>query len=122
MTVVLGNNSFRNYTEETLKNPAIRELAKKVRFEVDPEAEANYPQKRMAGVVVKLKNGTTYQEKTEYSKGMPENPFTDQELRDKVRDLSSVVLPKQQVESIIEMVDSLEDLDNVHILARMLCR
>jgi len=122
MTVVLGNNSLRNYTEKALKNRAIRELAKRVRFEVDPEAEANYPQKRMGGVVVKLKNGTTYQEKTEYAKGMPENPFSDEELRDKFRDLSSVVLPKQQVESIIEAVDCLEDLDDVHMLARMLCR
>lgn len=122
MTVVLGNNSLRNYTEKTLKNRSIRELAKRVRFEVDPEADANYPQKRMGGVAVKLKNGTTYQEKTEYAKGMPENPFTDEELRDKFRDLSSVVLPKQQVESIIEAVAFLEDLDDVHMLARMLCR
>jgi len=122
MTVVLGSNSLRNYTEKMLKNKVIRELAKRVRFEVDPESEANYPQKRMGGVAVKLKNGNTYREKTEYAKGMPENPFTDEELRDKFRDLSSMVLPKQQVESIIEAVDCLEDLDDVHRLARMLCR
>lgn len=122
MTVVLGNNNLRNYTEKTLKNKAINELAKKVRFEVDSEAEANYPQKRMGGVVVKMKNGTIYKEKTEYAKGNPENPFSDEELRNKFRDLSSVVLTDQQVDSIIEAIDCLEELDDVHLLARMLCR
>lgn len=122
MTVVLGNNLLEAYTQETLKNGSIRELAKKVRFEVDPEAEANYPQKRMGGIVVKLKNGTKYQEKTEYAKGMPENPFTAEELRNKFRALSSVVLPKQKVEGIIEAVDSLENHDDVNTLANMLKR
>jgi 2-methylcitrate dehydratase PrpD len=121
MTVVLGNNNFRNYTEETLRNPAIRELAKRVRFEVDPEAEASFPQKRMAGVIVKLKNGATYREKTEYAKGMPENPITPKELRDKFRDLSSMVLQKQQVEKAIETLDSLEKLDKIRFLIRTLC-
>lgn len=122
MTVVLGNNILGNYTEKTLNNTAIRELAKRVRFEVDPEAEANYPQKRMGGIVVKLKNGTTYQEKTEYAKGMPENPFTDGELRDKFRSLSSVVLPQKKVDGIIEGIDSLEEYDDIHRFARMLSR
>ncbi|MFC2065942.1 MmgE/PrpD family protein [Chloroflexota bacterium] len=120
MAVVLGNNNFRNYTEETLKDRSIRELAKKVRFEVDPEAEANFPQKRIAGVAVKLKDGTTYREKTEYAKGMPENPFTTEELRDKFRDLSSMVLQQQQVEKAIETLDSLEKLGNIHMLVRTL--
>lgn len=120
MTVVMGDNFLENYTEETLKNEAIRELAKRVRFEVDPEADANYPQKRMGGIVVKLKNGTAYKEKTEYAKGNPENPFTAEELRDKFRNLSSVVLPEQKVERIIEAVDFLEDIDDVNTLARML--
>jgi len=122
MTVVLGNNDFRSYTDEILKNGAIRNLAKRVRFEVDPEAEANYPQKRIGGVAVKLKNGSTYQEKTEYAKGNPENPLTDKELKDKFRDLSSIVLPKQQVEGIIATVDSLEVLEDVSVLAKMLRR
>ncbi len=122
MTVVLGNNNFRNYTEENLKNKAIRELARKVKFEVDPEAEANFPQKRMAGVRVTLKNGKTYKEITEYAKGMPENPFTAKELRGKFTDLASTALPDKQVKELIEMIDSLDELDNLYMLSRKLVR
>ena len=61
-------------------------------------------------------------EKTEYAKGMPENPFTPQELRDKFRDLSSIVLPKVRVEELIKTIDSLEDMDDVRVLSRMLAR
>lgn len=122
MTVVYGGNSLRNYTEKALENRAIRELAQKVRFEVDPEAEAKYPQKRMGGVVVRLKNGATFKEKTEYAKGNPENPFSDQEVHAKFRDLSSMVLPPKQVESIIEAVESLDALDDINRLGKMLCK
>lgn len=122
MTVVLGGNSLRNYSDKTLKNRKIRELAKKVRFEVDLEAETNYPQKRMGGVVVKLKNGTTFKEKTEYAKGNPENPFSDEEIHAKFCDLSSMVFPMDQVSSIIEAIDSLDELDDINWLCKMLCR
>jgi len=52
---------------------------------------------------------------------MQENPVTAEELRDKFRDLSSMVLRKQQVEEAIEALDSLEKPDNIHMLVRTLC-
>jgi 2-methylcitrate dehydratase PrpD len=122
MNVVLGSNSFAHYTDEVLKNQEIRELAKKVRFEVDPEADAKFPHKRIAGVIIKLKNGAVYTQKTEGAKGLPQNPLTDTEVRDKFRDLACVAVPKPRAEAIIKTIDSMETLGDISELVKLLVK
>ena len=57
-----------------------------------------------------------------YPKGDPENALSWDELKDKFRDITRPVFPEQKLskqEDIIEMVDGLEELDDVRILARI---
>ena len=120
MCVVKGRNSFRDYTEENLKDPYIKALAKRVRLEVDDEVQAMFPQKRAVRVTVRLKNGTTYQEKLEGARGTPVNPMPRAEVEDKFRDLATVVMPCSQVEEIIKVVGSLDEVQNISTLCKLL--
>ncbi|MFC1974408.1 MmgE/PrpD family protein [Chloroflexota bacterium] len=122
LTLIKGSNSLKDYSEENLKDAELLSLAGKVRIEIDKEANTVYPLKRGDLVTIKLKNGTSYQERVYYPKGWPENPMTKEELEDKFRGLASVVLPEDRVEEIIKVVNRLEDVGEVCTLMGLLIR
>ncbi len=64
---------------------AIVALARKVRVVEDPALTAESPQKRIAIVTVNMKNGTSRVSRVDYAKGDPENPMTEEELKEKNR-------------------------------------
>jgi 2-methylcitrate dehydratase PrpD len=120
MCVVKGSNDFRVYTEENLKDPEIKALAKRVRLEVDDQVQAMFPQKRAVRVTVKLKDGTSYEERLEGARGTPVNPMPRGEVEDKFRDLASVVLPDARIEEIIKVVEDLVELRDITALSKLL--
>jgi 2-methylcitrate dehydratase PrpD len=120
MYVVKGSNGFRDYTEEKLKDPDIRALARRVRLEVDDEVQAMFPQKRAVRVTVRLKNGATYQEKLDGARGTPVNPITRGEVEDKFRDLATVVLSRSQAEEVIKLVEDLDGVRSISALCKLL--
>jgi 2-methylcitrate dehydratase PrpD len=120
MAVIKGRNGFRDYTEENLKDPDIKAFARRVRLVMDDEIQAMFPQKRAVRVTVKLKNGTTFQEKLDGARGTPVNPMTRAEVEDKFRDLATVVLPGSRVEEIIQVVEALDEAKSFAVLCRLL--
>ncbi|MBI2859488.1 MAG: MmgE/PrpD family protein [Chloroflexi bacterium] len=120
MNVVKGSNDFKDYNEENLTDPQIRQLVKRVRLEVDPEIEASFPAKRAIRMTIKLKNGSVYEQKLEGARGTPENPMSHDEVKEKFRSLATVVLPDQQVNKLIAVVESLESLGNLSTLSKSL--
>ena len=120
LTLIRGSNWFDDYTEETIRDQKILNLAKKVTMEIDPEVERDFPAKRAARVTVKLKNGTAYQEKVDYCKGLPQNPLTRKELEQKFRGLASAVADKDRVEEIISVVHGLEKQNDTSALISLL--
>jgi 2-methylcitrate dehydratase PrpD len=120
MCVVKDGNGFYDYTEENLKDPDIKKLAERVRLELDKEVDAAYPATRAARVTIKLKNGTSHQEKLDGPKGSPENPVARNEVVSKFRNLTGMILSGDRVEKIIKSVEELDDLGNISTLCKML--
>lgn len=122
LRLVKGGAGFREYTEENLWDPQVRRLAQRIRLERDEEMDRLYPDKQSAHVTVLLKNGTKYEARVDSAKGTAENPLSSEELQDKFRNLSTVVLPANRVEEIIGVVNKLEALPDVSELAGMLVK
>lgn len=118
--VVKGGNGFREYSQDNLRDPAVLEMAKRIRLEVDDEVDAAFPAKRPIRMTVKLKSGIKYEQWLAGPKGTPENPMTYDEVKDKFRGLATVVLPREKAEKIIDTVDELDSLDNISSLSRLL--
>jgi 2-methylcitrate dehydratase PrpD len=108
VTMIRGTNGFKDYTEQTLRDPDVLKMADKVKLEVDKEIDADYPGKRGARVTVKLKGGASYQAKVDHCKGIPQNPMTVQEFEDKFRGLASVAVSPSQAEDILALVKTLD--------------
>ena len=68
-------------------DPKIADFAKKVEVREDSQLTELSPGKRVAIVTVRMKNGEMFTERVDYAKGDPENPLTEEEFAQKVREL-----------------------------------
>jgi len=119
MRIVRGGNGFSDYTMANVNDAGIQDLAKKIDW-------VEYPHEDLpvgtgpAKVTMKLKDGTTAEELVVYAKGTVQNPMTNEELITKFKDLSCQVLSGEKMEEIIQLVTSLEDVENIHQLTSLL--
>ncbi|MDI7258753.1 MAG: hypothetical protein QME90_02400 [Thermodesulfobacteriota bacterium] len=121
LRLIKGGCGFKDYTEENVRDSAVRDMSRKIEEKYDKTMEIGGGRKP-ARVEVKLKNGTTYEARVDFAKGSPENPLTREELEEKFRNLATVVLSCERAEAIIKAVRDLDSMDDVSILGRMLVR
>jgi 2-methylcitrate dehydratase PrpD len=108
LMAVLGRADWEAFEPKHLQNPAVKDFAAKVHVYVDEEIESAYPQKRSAGVLVKLKNGRRLSIFQEFSKGEPETPLSYAETADKFRSEAGEYLEDSDVSLIISAVEKAE--------------
>jgi 2-methylcitrate dehydratase PrpD len=94
MAISGGEPGPRWYTTGRFKDADIRELASKVKFEYDPQAEAlEIKNEKLTGtMVIRLKSGKVKKAYVEQIKGAPDNPMSEDELRAKFRANASSVI------------------------------
>ena len=80
--LIYGKAGLQEFTEETVKQPEIIELTKKIRVSADESLSAVFPEIQAAIVTIKTKNGM-FSDRVDFPKGEPENPLTDEEFRDR---------------------------------------
>ena len=82
LALVNGSAGLKDYTEETIRNQFILNLASKVEMVEDGEISSWVPQKRAARVIIETSTGS-YQFEVDYPKGEPENPMDKKEIENK---------------------------------------
>ena len=102
------------YSAESLKNPEILALARRVQYHVDPDYPGPGRFKGAAKIV--LKDGRAFETVEEYNRGSAENPMTHEELRAKFDDNASGFLSAEQRDRLAETIDRLETLPNANAL------
>ena len=107
----LGKSAYRI---ESLKNPEILALARRVHYCVDP----NYPGPgRFKGAVtITLKDGRIFEEVEEYNRGSMENPMSYAELRAKFDDNSGAFLAPSQRDRLAGAIQALDELKDAGAL------
>ena len=106
-----------------LVEPRVRELMAKVNIELDPDHDKTLvtpPYLVSVTVVVRMKDGRTYEETVASARGTAHNPATDRDLEAKFHDNVSGVLPQDRADAVRDAVWGLEDLSDVGELAALL--
>jgi 2-methylcitrate dehydratase PrpD len=80
---VLGHAGLDAFTEERVRDPRLRALAAKVRYEIDPKNP--YPNAFTGHVRVKLKDGRVVEERQGHMRGGVEEPLTRADIEEKFR-------------------------------------
>ena len=118
-TGVAGGNGFWDYLDVDLKDPALLKTARTVKSVIANTNKWSDVDKG-AGLEVELTDGRVIQEVVPFSKGLPENPMTPAEVREKFVSLVEKPLPKGRPQEIIRMVDNITDLKDVKRLIDLL--
>lgn len=79
-----GKAGLAQFTEERITDPAVRDLASKIRFVVDPDDE--YPNNFTGQFTATLTDGSVREMRQPYMRGGRHAPLTSKELEDKFRD------------------------------------
>jgi len=120
LRLVKGGNSFREYSEENLKDPKVLALARKIRFVLDEEIGKLPQSDNPAKVLIKLKNGQVYEETVVAGRGSILNPMEKEEVNQKFRNYASAVLSRPKVEAMVEIVRGLERVDDLSELIQLM--
>ena len=113
----LGGLGKSAYSPESLRNPEILALARKVEYRVDP----NYPGPgRFKGAVrITLRDGRTVEHVEEHNRGSAENPMTYAELRAKFDENASGFLSPDRRSALADEIGRLEQLSDASLLLEL---
>jgi 2-methylcitrate dehydratase PrpD len=117
--LIKGNAGFEEYTDESLHDPRIIDLSRKIYLEIDEEMEREWVRTRPRGarVTVRLTSGKTYTERVDMLRSM-----TAEEVNDKFRRLATVAIRTDQCERLVTLVRNLDAVRDISILSPLLTR
>ena len=102
VAAVTGRVRLAAFAPERLADPAIRAMMKRVEIAVDPEADAGFPNHRIAVVEIETTDGTRHARRATTRKGDPDNPLSDEELADKYTELVAPVIGETAAAALLE--------------------
>jgi 2-methylcitrate dehydratase PrpD len=108
-----GHVNLSDFTPKRLEEPDLRRFMEKIEIHSDPDLSRKYPRLWPAKVEITTRRGETLKGSSDYPKGDPENPLTEDELIQKFKGLTDTILSESAAETIIERVMNLENVDNV---------
>jgi 2-methylcitrate dehydratase PrpD len=112
---VRGAGGIAEYSDPFIEDPGIAALRKRVRAELDAAALP-----LSATVTVTTVDGRTMRQTALKPRGSIENPMSDRDLEEKVRNLAAFGGSGIPVDPIIDAVWRLDQLDDVRSLTRLL--
>jgi 2-methylcitrate dehydratase PrpD len=108
-----GHVSLEDFSPARLEDPDLLTLMGRIIVDSDPEISRRYPRKWPARVEIFLRDGRHLTDASDYPKGDPENPLSDEEVIEKFKRLTSDQLSSPKAERIAERVMNLEEMDDV---------
>jgi 2-methylcitrate dehydratase PrpD len=116
-----GRAGLAQFTDETVAREDVRDLVRRVRFEIDPEAEAAGYNNMTSIVRVRLRDGRTVEARAAFAKGSPQNPMSDAELLEKFLDCTRAGnVADDRARLAAEKLLELERLNSVAEVVRLL--
>ena len=96
------------FAPDLVADPDLRALAGRVRVEIDPDLEAQFPRRRPTALVVATTDGRTLRADVPFARGEPELPLTDDDLVAKFLDNARPALSDAAATAVVDLVHSLD--------------
>jgi len=112
---------IEQFSEERLSDSRILDFIQRIRVEPHPRFDAMGNAFRYAvHLTVRTRTGLSYVRESLYRPGTRENPVSEERLRAKFAILATCALPSDNVKSVVQTVDNLEQLDDSRRLSDLL--
>jgi len=118
VAMTAGRASLTEYEDPWLNDPSVHALAQRVSLVVD----CGLPFDSEPHVSIRMRDGRVIQGHVDFARGAPQNPLSQAEVEEKFESLSSRALPTGQFQELKKMVSSLEAIEDVRAITRLLAR
>lgn len=116
-----GDAFIDQYREDRLDDPEIRRLIGKIDIRADPDLDrAGAAQRHASRIKATLTDGRILETHVTQRKGSPHNPMRAEEIIDKFRKVSSVVLSEAGAEELLGYTLDIERVENLDRLGELL--
>jgi len=120
VSIVKRRAFIEEYSETGIRDPEVLAMARKVKWEVDPEAERLWPKRYPCQVTIELVDGRRASSRVEWPKGDPENAVTAEEVKQKFLTLASPVLGMEGAKACYAAIAAIGAAANLQALSRAL--
>ena len=111
---------LEQFTPQRIVDPAVCETARRVEIEVDPEIDRAYPEIYGGRLTLVLKNGRQLSKRIDYSRGMPENPMSGEQIERKFRSLATAAVGRSSADEVLSSARELFAASSAKPLADLL--
>ena len=111
---------IREFTDEVVQSPEVREMIKRVHTYHSPEIEAKGSERMRSLVEVRLKDGRAFQREAFTSRGQPDRPMSREELARKFTECAQATLSQERISKALELLYGVEDLPSISALVEPL--
>lgn len=117
-----GSASFRSFTDDTLWDAGVRDLAHRVTVREEPEYSAALPRRRPTTVTVRLRDGSVRSATVQGSRGDPGSRFPAGTLEGKFLELATAAVGAVRAETALARLQAIETVPDVCDLVPLLTR
>jgi len=117
-----GRVGISTFTDDKTRDPAIRALMPKIRVRVDPDIPGDAERHMWTRVTVRLADGRSLTVGPREVPGHPSRPLSADALREKFEECARLALPPDRVESVRQMLETLETCPDLRSLTAILGR
>jgi 2-methylcitrate dehydratase PrpD len=108
--VLRGSAGYHGFTDEAVCDPAIAAFRRRVAVREDPDLNTHVPRLKPARVTVTFTDGHQVTRLRESARGDYQDPYGEDEIRAKFRDLAGLVSSHAGVARVEALIDRLDDL------------
>lgn len=118
--LVDGKAGLGEFTDAVVNRPDVQAMIDRIRFGTDPEAEKAGYDKMTTIIKIHLKDGRVISGRADFGKGSPSNPMSYDEVAEKFQGCAEFAQwPADRTRKIIDMVRSLETLQDMRTLTQL---
>lgn len=107
------------FSSQRREDPAVRDLASRVRFEVDPEIDRIYPASFPARVRITRSDGSRAETRVSAPTGSSEAPFDWEGMSRKFHGTTQAVLSPPEADALLDLLAAIEDVADVRDLGTL---
>ncbi len=112
VTLIDGEVSLKQFSDEKVKDSAVQELMRKIKYVHPPEMGSGLVNLK-GEVVVKLQNGKVYARRVDIARGDPKNPLNREEMHNKYRDCVRLSLSAKDTNKSLDLISHLESINDI---------
>jgi 2-methylcitrate dehydratase len=122
VALIDGRVTLQSFSEKRLKDPALRDLMKKIRVVRETAFVDRYPEAMPTSLTARTQAGRSYRKQVDIPLGHPLHRMSDREVEDKFRRLAQGRLDRAKIAQLLDVVWTLDQAKDLGRMVSLLVK